>query len=259
MNNRLNNIYKRASGIAFPGLLLVLMLAGILTKGCGRDVFFRVSPEVTEEIKLDPFGEISVNSIFDIELQTGQEFSIQLTGREKVLENIFIEVAENRLELTDGNSFIWLPDYPVVKLLITFPDISTININSASSITSRDTLHLSRLTIGATSQLIETDLTINVSNLFLWTGTDNYGHYTFKGHSDILELRVFGSAQVWAEELRTGAARVRNYSIADCHVYADDELRVWLEHYGNIYYYSAPEEIIIESEESRGRLIQRID
>ncbi len=235
-----------------------LVVLGGLLGGCEKGVFFRSGTETSEIIILEPFEEIVINDIFDIELQTGSGFSIQLTGKEKVLENILFEVADNRLELTDENSFIWLPDYPVVKLLITFPDISTININSASKIFSNDTLNIGRLSLLAGAQLIDLDLVVNASNIALRTGTDNYGHYTLRGYSKNIDLWIFGSAQLWADALVTESAKVRNYSIAGCHVYAREELRVWLEHYGNIYYYSSPEEIIIESEKSRGRLIQRV-
>ena len=237
--------------------LTAIVLAAGLFHGCDKGVFFRSSPEVTIETALTPFGEISINSIFQIELRTEPDFSISLTGPETILENISYEVTGDVLEVSDGNSWQWMPDYPVVRLVITFPDLERININSASSIYSRDTLDVADLSVIAMAQLIEFDLIVNAGQVYLRTGTDNYGHYTFRGKTDHLNLQVFGSAQVWAEDLIAETARVRNLSIADCHVYARDELRVWLGHYGNIYYYSSPEEIIIESMDSRGRLIQR--
>jgi hypothetical protein len=249
-----------STGKEFFRLLLrsffpALMLAAGIFHGCDKGIFFRSSPEVTKETILTPFGGISVNSIFQIELRSDPDFSISLTGPESILENISFEVVDNVLEISDGNSYQWLPDYPVVRIVITFPDLEMIDLNSASAIYSLDALDIADLTVIAMAQLIELDLIVDAGRVYLRTGTDNYGHYTFRGKTELLELHVFGSSQVWAEELAAGTARVRNFSIADCHVYAEDQLRVWLEHYGNIYYYGSPEEVIVESDNSRGKLI----
>ena len=235
--------------------LPALMLAAGIFHGCDKGVFFRSSPDVTKETTLSPFGGISVNSIFQIELRNDPEFSISMTGPESILENISFEVVDNMLEVSDGNPYQWLPDYPVVRIVITFPDLERIELNSAAAIYSLDTLDLAELLVVAMAQLIEFDLIVDAGRVYLRTGTDNYGHYTFRGKAELLELHVFGSSQVWAEQLLAGSARVRNFSIADCHIYAEDELRVWLEHYGNIYYYGSPEEVIVESDNSRGKLI----
>jgi hypothetical protein len=232
------------------------MITGLITMGCEKGFFFRSDTEVTVKTILIPFEEISVNDIFEIELKNDTVFSAQMTGRKNILDNISVEVIGNSLEISDKNSYKWLPDYPVVKLLISFPDLSLIDINSASRVYSKDTLNISRLSILAGAQLIELDLAVDALYIHLRTGTDNYGHYTLKGYTESSDLWLFGSAQLWAGKLRTNTARVRNYSIGDCYVYVNNELRVWLEHYGNIYYYGSPEEIIIERESSRGRLIK---
>jgi hypothetical protein len=245
---------KKSSRMLF--ILLLLLVAVTLLHGCDKNVFFRDSPMVTKNIVLPHFNEISVNSIFRIELRNSPEFSISLTGPESILENVSYEVTGNGLEISDRNRYQWLPDYPVVDLVIAFPDLGKININSASSIFSPDTLHVAGLRITGMAQLAELDLTVNSGSIYLRTGTDNYGHYTFRGKAGYINLLVFGSAQVRARDLITERALVRNFSIADCHVYATDQLRAWLEHYGNIYYYGSPEEVILEAQESSGRLIR---
>jgi hypothetical protein len=250
-NEKNSNVH---SGMMFS--IFLLLMAGILLSGCGKNLFFGDSPEVTKEVILPDFNEINVNSIFHIELRNAPDFSISLTGPQSNLENVFYEVADSVLDISDMNRYQWLAGYPDVRLVISFPDLRQININAASSIYSTDTLHVTGLRVTAMAQLVELDLTVNSGSIYLRTGTDNYGHYTFRGKAGYINLLVYGSAQVWARDLITERVLVRNFSIADCHVHATEQLRAWLEHYGDIYYYGSPEEVIIESEDSRGRLIR---
>jgi len=204
---------------------------------------------------LDPFGEIMIEDIFVIELKNDTVFSVRIESNEDIIDNISYRVENNRLVLNDNNSYKWLPDYPLAKLTISFPDISDININAPAKMFSKDTLTVDSLSLSAGAQLIDLDLIVNAKHIYLWTGSDNYGHYTLRGYTKSSDLRIYGSAQLYAGELKTEYAWVRNYSIGDCYVYAEKQLRVWLKHYGNIYYYGTPEEIIIEQKDSRGRLI----
>lgn len=243
--------------IRFNFILLhtALILLALATSGCERGVFFRSEPDLSQKTVLMPFDIILINGMFETELRNDTLFSVEVTGRESLIKGISFNVAGNTLDIRDNNSFRWLPDYPIAKLTISFPDISTLYINSSSLIYSSDTLNVSGLTIFANAQLIEADLIINSTLFHLRTGTDNYGHYTLRGFTKTSELWIYGSAQVWAGELITGSASIRNYSIGDCYVNALDTLRVWLEHYGNIKYYGSPGNVIIESRNSRGRLI----
>ncbi len=245
--------------ILFKACSLKLLLAiALFFTGCEKNIFFRNEPVVTEKIILDRFEGISINSIFDIELRNDTVYSVVLTGRQNILDNITVKTEDFTLELTDENNYRWMPDYPFVKLLITIPDARdiNININSPSFIYSTDTLHTSRLTIISGTQLIRTDLLVNSSHISLWTTSDDYGHYTFSGNTETSDMRLYGSSQLWADKLESGSVNIRNYSIGDCHVNVTGTLRVWLGHYGNVYYSGSPDEVIIELKRSTGRLIE---
>lgn len=234
----------------FSGLFLVLILS------CTKSEFLISEPDIIKEEILPPFGEIIVNGIFDIELKNSPEFSIKLTGKKGILANISFQVHEGAMILNDGNSFRWLPDYPRVKVTIFFPDIKNLTLNTSSKVHSGDTLDVTHLSIVSDGQFAEIDLFVNTINLSLKTGWADYGSYTFRGHAENSDLTIFGSARLDAIELQTNNAQIRNSSMGNCYVNVKSQLRVWLGHYGNIYYHGTPEEIIIESMVSRGRLIQ---
>jgi hypothetical protein len=248
--DNMKSIQKNKTILLCTGLLLVLILS------CTKSEFLISEPDIEKEEILPPFGEIIVNSIFDIELKTSPEFSIKLTGKKGILENISFQVNDGALMLTDGNSFRWLPDYPRVRITISFPDINSLTLNSPSNVISIDTLNVSDLSIASDGNIAEIDLTVKALSLSLRTSWTDFGSYTLRGHADNSNLTIFGSARLDALELQTNNATVRNSSIGNCYVNVIGRLRVWLGHYGNIYYLGTPEEILIESMVSRGRLIQ---
>lgn len=237
-------------------LPVVILMSGLLG-GCEKSPFLRSGPEITRKVNLPPFGEIYAGNIFEIELSNDTLFSLELTGAENMLENIDYSIIDGRLELADNNSLQWLPDYPRIKLTISFPGNSEITLTLAepSYIFSKDTLVVSSLSLLPEGLLAEVDLTVDASYLFLRTRYDDFGHYTFRGKAGNTEFRFYGSAKVDAAELVAKKARVRNISIGDCYVNVTGQLRVWLIHHGNVYYSGRPEEVIIESMGSKGRLI----
>lgn len=247
----------RLSGIYRLKLWCCLLLVGGLPGGCEKGVFFRTDTIIAESFVLDPFDEIMIEDIFVIELKNDSVFSVIIESSEDIMENISYDIKDNKLLLNDNNSYKWMPDYPFAKLTISFPCIRVLNINKASEVFSEDTLNIDQLSIFCNAQLIDLDLAVNAGHISLRTETDNYGQYTLRGSAESADLRVFGSAQLWADGLANKNAMVRNYSIGDCHISAEKQLKVWIEKYGNVYYYGIPEEIIVESMTSRGRLIKK--
>jgi hypothetical protein len=216
--------------------------------------FLNSGPDITEEIVLDPFGELIVNDIFKIELRNDTVFSIRIKGKKGILEKISFIQGENTLELFDGNSRQWLPGYLPPVVTVSFPEISTIRLNAPARVFTADTLMINNLGIYSTGGMADVDITLKANRISLTTNYTDFGYYILKGRTESSYVDIFGSAQLWAGELITKNSRVRNHSIGDCHVHASERLSVLLGHYGNIYYTGSPEEIIIEKMESRGRL-----
>ena len=226
----------------------------VIPAGCGKEVFR--GPEVIERTELAPFTDINVNGIFDVQLSNADTFLIQLTGHKNIIQNIDYTVNGYVLELSDGNPGQWMPDYPHVRLIIGFPDLQRITINSPSKVFSKDTIHSNSFSVRAYGLLTEIDIAINTERFFLTTSYEDFGYYEIRGSTTNSEIRIYGSAQLHASDLYSEFAWIRNFSIGDCHVHVNRHLRALLGHYGNIYYYGSPEEITIDRMESRGRLIR---
>ena len=240
------------SRLIFTGLLPLLALL----HGCGKSIFFADDPAVIEH-PLPAFAEIKVNSVFDIELRNDSLYSIRLEGNKGLIENISFDIVADTLKLSDDNSFVWLPDYPRTKLVISMPEMRRIGVwlNSPAKLYSSDTLSLSRLSVFSIEKMAEIDLTLNTNYLSFNTDYNNFGYYILRGITHEADLRTYGSAHLDAGELHVNNASVRNVSIGDTYIHVENQLRAWLIHYGNIYYSGSPDDVVIEYMESRGRLI----
>jgi hypothetical protein len=231
-----------------------ILLVILLISACEEGIFFK-DDKIHRDILTGPFRKIVISSIFDIELKNDSLHSITVIGNSRIVENISIALHNGILNITDLNSFRFLPDYPRPKLLIAFPDLDTLRLNSPFSLISSDTIRVNRLSILSTGHIAEIDLTLSASWLSFSTSWNDFGYHIFRGIAEEAEFFIYGSARLDASELLAGRALVNNESIADAYVNVAELLKVRLWHYGNIYYINSPDSIIIEIMNSRGRLI----
>lgn len=237
--------------IIFSGLFLMFYVF----TSCEKTGVTKSESDISKKIILNPFGEIVVNDIFEIELRNDTAFTVEVTGKESIVEKLSFDIDNDTLYLTDDNSLKWLPDYQPVKVIVSFPDISGIILRSPSEIYSEDTLRITSLSLISAGGFFEGDLTVDAFSISLVTSTDDFGHFTLRGKAENSDLKFFGSVTVDAGELKAKNAIIRNYSIGHCNVFAEETLAVWLGHTGNIYYQGSPEQITIQSMNSSGRLI----
>ena len=232
----------------------IVLTAAAINMSCEKTIFFSTDQDHTLYIETEEFDTIVINDIFNIELKSDTIFSIRLEGGEKLIKNISARTDNNSMHLKDNNSFKWLPDYPGVRITISFPALAKMVLRSPSTITSSDTLYLDNFSIYSLGHTAIMDLTINAHRIRFTTDGNNFGHYTFRGYSRHAELWHRGSSKLFAAELETEFMKITNNSIADGYVYANRQLIAVINHYGSVYYRGNPDEIIIEEMSSRGYL-----
>ena len=244
-------MYKPDSAIT---IACIVLTAAAINVACEKTIFFSDDQGHSLYIETEKFDTVVINDIFNIELKSDTIFSIRLDGGEKLIQNISVRTDNNSLHLKDKNSFKWLPDYPGVRITISFPALGKMVLRSPSTITSRDTLHLGNFCLYSLGHTAITDLTINAHSIRFTTDGNNFGHYTFRGYSRQADMWHRGSSKLFAQELETEFMKITNNSIADGYVYANRQLIAVINHYGNVYYRGNPDEIIIEEMSSRGYL-----
>lgn len=232
------------------------LFAAVFLSSCEKGFIFDNNSVAAVQYDTGRFDTLIVNDIFDIRLKTGSVHSVLIEGSRKAIENIPADVKANTLTLSDDNKFKWLPDYPLLRITITFPPLSRIVLNTPSTVTSADTLLLEDLSIFSLGQTAIIDLAIRANNIRINTEMDNFGQYTLRGYSRYADLWHRGSSRLFAGDLETEFLKITNNSTAASMVNVNRRLSVVINHYGNVYYRGRADELLILEMSSSGQLIR---
>lgn len=227
-----------------------------LFASCEKLIFSDNEPIQKSFNSYNYFSQISIYDIFEIELKTDSIFSVELETSQKYIENISIILDSAELVIEDNNNFKGLADYPRPKLIITFPKLDNqLLLKAPVKLSSIDTLQLAKLKLILLGKTGEFDLTMDVDNFQMVTGSDNFGYYIFRGKANSTRFWPRGSSQVDASELYSQNCYVYNNSIGDCYVNVSQKLEAKLNTIGDVIYCGSPKEIVIIEESGSGRVI----
>lgn len=237
-------------------LSLCIFVSLMLLTSCEKILFTQEGNTIEKIETYEYFSQLIFYDIFEVELKTDTVFSIQLAAKEKFIENISMSEDSGAIEFRDANFARWMPDYPRPRLLISLPRLDgNILTRSPIKLTSPDTLKLEKLNLVILGKTGEFDLTIDVNNFRMVSGSDDFEFFHFKGKANNASFWPRGSSKVDAEGLICKDCYVYNNSIGDCNVNVTHKLTVRLNTIGNVIYSGNPAEIVIDEESGSGGLI----
>ncbi len=235
-------------------LSIIILLTQV---SCEKIIMSNEGQESERIENYEYFSKLTFYDIFEAELRTDTAFSIKLISHEKYIENIIITIDSGEISFRDENFARWMPDYPRPRVYLSFPRLDNkILVNSPVKLTSADTLKTDRLTLVLLGKTGEYDLTMNVGYFQVVTGSDNFGHYYFRGYAKTTNIWPRGSCQIDASSLSSQECNVYNNSIGDCFINVSHKIKARLNTAGNVYYSGNPSEIIINEESGSGKLIR---
>ncbi|MCF8227012.1 MAG: DUF2807 domain-containing protein [Bacteroidales bacterium] len=240
---------KKVLTILISGLILIL-------PSCEKVLFMDQGEVVVREEQFDRFTHVSFYNIFDVELQSGDEYSYRLEAHEKYMEHLFATLDSGNLVFRDSNIVKIMADYPRPRVVIRFPELEgTMLLESPVRLTSADTLSIPAFRLQSLGKAGEIDLVLNVDRFNVTTGSDNTGYYVFRGMARSARYWARGSSIMDASGLNVEDAYVFNNSIGDCQVLVSRRLEARLNSAGNVYYTGEPVEVVVTEESGTGRLI----
>lgn len=152
-----------------------------------------------------------------------------------LMENVSIkaDINNSTVTLTDATTGkIVRNNKPVPEAEYHFTNIENIIVNSHSSITSTDSVDIASYTF---NERIGALNIINKAPIVSLTISDGTGEYILQGKADSISIKAHYTAIVKAENLKTKAAAVENYSTGNIYVTAADKVYAEIHHTGNIY------------------------
>ncbi len=198
---------------------------------------------VTEERNLESYDAVSVAGWFDVELVSGKEGALTLSGEENLLEHIETEVKNGKLIVKTESGYNLQPSSWKGKgILITIPvtDINSMVLSGSGDVEGKTKLvsdHFEVVMSGSG------DMDLEIESDEIDVTLSGSGDMVLKGSSDKLRVTVSGSGDVKAYDLSAREVDATVSGSADIKVTASEYLRARVSGSGDIHYRGNPEKI----------------
>jgi len=216
---------------------------------------------ISEEISVESFEEIIVYERVKLFLEQGDNYKVRIETGKNLMENVYAEVENNRLQLRNENSCNLFRDYEITKIYVTTPTLNWLQNSSGSAIESVGTLNFPELWLRSFNQERDPDihtngdfiLDLNVENLRITN--DNISNYFLRGTAENVNLFFAnGDGRLEAGELIVQDYDVLHRGTNKLIINPQQSLRGDIFGFGDIISKNRPPEVDIE-EHYTGRLI----
>jgi len=167
-----------------------LMILGLML-GCNTEdapgCFKKAGDIISEEVEVSPFNEIMVYERVKLYINQGEEQKVVVETGENLMDDVVVNVENNRLSIRNEASCNLVRDYEITKVYVTVTDLTWLQNSSGSTIESKGTLKLNDLWLRSVNQ--ERDLSIHTDGDFkldldvqnLRITNDNVSNYFLTG------------------------------------------------------------------------------
>jgi hypothetical protein len=236
------------------GFLLAGIFASVLlgTMSCSIN-----TDPYTFEQSTDPFDTLFLSSVFDVILQQGDHYGIEIHGTQEIAESVTFHIEDRTLFIENNDGPLWKhPELEPPIITLTFQSLSKVHADETCHIFSPDTIRMDTFGLTLGSKLNFADLKLDCRLFYYWNSSPVGGQIWLSGHSDFIRLYNGSLMTIDASQLSTHDALVSNGSKLDIHVKADQRLYYSISGTGNIYLTGHPADIEAGPVTSSGRLIQ---
>jgi len=206
---------------------------------------------------LEPFDTLTLNSVFEVVLQQGDHFGIEISGVKEIAGSVTYQIVNRTLWIENEDGALWKhPELDPPLLTITFNTLSKINAYETCHIISADTIRMDSLGLTLGSKLNTVDLQVDCHLFYYWNSAPVGGEIIISGRTDYARFYNGSLMVIRAENLIAHDALVANGSASDIHVHADQRLYYSITGIGDIYLQGNPPSIEAGLITSTGKLIQ---
>ncbi|HKL36979.1 MAG TPA: head GIN domain-containing protein [Salegentibacter sp.] len=216
---------------------------------------------ISEELSVESFEEIIVYERVKLFIEQGDNYKVRIETGKNLMENVYAEVENNRLQLRNENSCNLFRDYEITKIYVTTPTLNWLQNSSGSAIESVGTLNFPELWLRSFNQERDPDihtngdfiLDLNVENLRITN--DNISNYFLRGAAENVNLFFAnGDGRLEAGELIVQDYDVLHRGTNKLIINPQQSLKGDIFGFGDIISKNRPPEVDIE-EHYTGRLI----
>ena len=188
---------------------------------------------VTENKQVGDFTGVELHASFDVFLSEGSATSIKIEAEENIIPHIEMHVLNGVLNIeTEDN--IWLSTRKPVKIYITSPGYSNIQVSSSGTITGQTKItNATKLGIGVSGS---GDLKLDVDAPEIESNVSGSGEMSLSGETKKFNGDVSGSGNINAMNLKSEESDLQVSGSGNIDVYASVKLDANVSGSGNVRY-----------------------
>lgn len=237
--------------------LYLALVAGFFLTGCDADGILpcengdgtRVSEPRTET----GFDKILLDLPGDVYITEGEDFAIDITAQQNIIDQIKTEVTGSLLEISKDRC---IRSYKTIRIDITLPDISSLEVDGSGDIYVLDRFTGSNLdlfvkgsgSIDMVGDYQKTylevdgsgDISLATQSLEIETRIKGAGDVFLTGSADIHNVDMDGSGNLESFEMISEVCEVRIDGSGDADVHVTSELNVRILGSGDVRYKGTP-------------------
>ncbi len=224
--------------ILFASIVLISILSFYSCKHC--TTLSLKQDSIT--FKFETFDTVNVYDIFNVYIKQDSFYSIKIKGDENLIKNVQVSKVDKNIEIQDKNTCYFLKlKHSQLNIYITAPDFYFVQLFSASSVYSIDTLHFTRFGIRAYGYYANANVCVDCKDHFflgIWNSTGNYYIY---GKTLFYQVLNHGHAYIHSFDLKSQYADIKQRSTGNVEVFCQKKLDAKIFETGNIIYKGTPE------------------
>ena len=238
-NSKFNKMFNAIRELSEINRTLYIILIALFVSSCKPAPWTNGEPATETRYFEDTITAIHVYHDIDVILVEDDEFRIEVTTGENLMEKITSTVENGTLYLKNENIRNWIRsyDYPL-EVKIYHNSITRVNYESWGELTtegyiSQDTLNRFDLVVHHGSGHIDININCNILNIETHDGT---AKVTVSGSSDYTNIYHNARNNIYSKELVSKDACVHAHYEGSVYVNCINRLEALVNNYGSIYY-----------------------
>ena len=204
----------------------------------------------------ETFDTVNVYDIFNVYVKQDSFFSVKIKGDKNLIKNVEVSEANKNIEIQDKNTCYFLKlKHSQLDIYITAPDFYYVQLFSASSVYSIDTLHYTRFGVRTYGYYANANVCVDCKDHFFLGVWNSTGDFYVSGKAMYYQVLNHGHAFVHSFDLQSQYADIEQRSTGDVEVFCQKKLNVKIFETGNVIYKGNPDVSAVI--QGQGKLIKK--
>lgn len=172
-----------------------------------NDCFQTSGSIVQQEISVSSFERILVHSGIELVIKDAPNYKVTIETGQNLMNDVKVEVVDDRLVLTDHNSCNYVRDYGITKIYVETPTLTEIRTSTQYDVSSEGVLNYDSLSLlsedyNETNEFTVGDFRLNINSNNLSITSNNLSFYYINGAVENLFIGFYaGSSRFEGENL----------------------------------------------------------